>query len=55
MMKLVGLYDTKLAVILILSVLQSAYGTYLLSSVFRTFPTSLVEAAKIDRCNNGRY
>lgn len=51
MMKLVGLYDTKLAVILILSVLQSAYGTYLLSSVFRTFPTSLVEAAKIDGCN----
>lgn len=50
-MKMVGLYDTKLAVILIFSVLQSAYGTYLLSSVFRTFPVSLIEAAKIDGCN----
>lgn len=51
MMKMIGLYDTKLAVILILSVLQSAYGTYLLSSVFRTFPASIIEAAKIDGCN----
>ena len=51
LMKMVGLYDTKLAVILIFAVLQSAYGTYLLSSVFRTFPDSLLEAAKIDGCN----
>ena len=47
LMKMVGLYDTKLAVILIFAVLQSAYGTYLLSSVFRTFPDSLLEAAGI--------
>lgn len=51
LMKMVGLYDTKLAVILIFAVFQSAYGTYLLSSVFRTFPDSLLEAAKIDGCN----
>lgn len=50
-MKSLGLYDTKLAIILILSVLQSAYGTYLLSTVFRTFPVSLIEAAKLDGCN----
>ncbi len=50
-MKSLGLYDTKLSVILILSVLQAAYGTYLLSTVFRTFPISLIEAAKLDGCN----
>lgn len=50
----VRLYDTKLAVILIFSVLQSAYGTYLLSSVFRTFPASLIEAAKLDGCGKWR-
>jgi|SRR5690554_252487 len=50
----VRLYDTKLAVILIFSILQSAYGTYLLSSVFRTFPAQLIEAAKLDGCNKWR-
>ena len=50
-MKSIGLYDTKLAVIIILSVLQAAYGTYLLSSVFRTFPAALLEAARLDGCN----
>jgi raffinose/stachyose/melibiose transport system permease protein len=50
-MKSIGLYDTKLAVILILSVLQAAYGTYLLATVFRAFPVTLLEAAKLDGCN----
>ncbi len=49
--KLVGLYGTRLSVILILSVIYSAFGTYLLSSVFSTFEKGLLEAAKIDGCN----
>lgn len=44
----VGLYDTKLVVIIISSVLSSAFGTYLLSSVLTTFPPEILEAARID-------
>lgn len=44
----VGLYDTKLVVIIISSVLSSAFGTYLLSSVLATFPPEILEAARID-------
>ena len=36
--KEVGLYNTQLAVIIIFTVIQSAFGTYLLSSVLGTFP-----------------
>ncbi len=46
--KWAGLYDTRLAVIVILATLNSAFGTYLLTSVFRAFPRELVEAAMID-------
>lgn len=46
--KEVGLYDTRLAVIIIFTAVQSAFGTYLLSSVLATFPRELVEAARID-------
>jgi raffinose/stachyose/melibiose transport system permease protein len=49
--KLVGLYDTRLSVVLITATLHSAFGTYLLTSVFSTFPTDLLDAAKIDGCN----
>ena len=48
--KLVGLYDTRLAVIIVFTVIQGAFGTYLLSSVFGAFPRELVEAALIDGC-----
>jgi len=42
--KLMGLYDTRLSVILTLAVLHSAFGTYLLTSVFSsTFPRELIE------------
>jgi raffinose/stachyose/melibiose transport system permease protein len=44
----VGLYNTQLAVILIFTVIQSAFGTYLLASVFGTFPKELLEAAALD-------
>jgi raffinose/stachyose/melibiose transport system permease protein len=43
-----GLYDTRLGVIIVFIVIQSAFGTYLLSSVLSTFPRPLLEAARID-------
>lgn len=46
--KEVGLYNTRLAVIIIFTVIQSAFGTYLLASVLGTFPKSLLEAASLD-------
>lgn len=44
----IGLYDTRLAVIIIFSVIQCAFGTYLLSSVLSTFPRELLDAAALD-------
>jgi raffinose/stachyose/melibiose transport system permease protein len=44
----VGLYNTQLAVIIIFTVIQSAFGTYLLASVFGTFPKEILEAAALD-------
>ena len=49
--KSLGLYNTRLSVIIVLSVIQSAFGTYLLTSVFSTFPREILEAARIDGCN----
>lgn len=49
--KLIGLYDTRLAVILTFAALQSAFGTYLLTSVFSAFTRELIEAAIVDGCN----
>lgn len=46
--KSVGLYNTQLAVIIIFTAIHSAFGTYLLASVFSTFPKSLLEAAALD-------
>jgi raffinose/stachyose/melibiose transport system permease protein len=48
MAKATGLYDTQLAVIIIFSVIQSAFGTYLLSAVLGSFPRDILEAAEID-------
>ena len=42
------LYNTQLSVIIVFTVIQSAFGTYLLSSVFSTFPKEILEAARID-------
>ncbi|GGI03729.1 carbohydrate ABC transporter permease [Egicoccus halophilus] len=44
----VGIYDTRFAVIVIFTVIQSAFGTYLLSSVLAKFPTEILEAARVD-------
>ena len=46
--KATGLYNNQLSVIIIFTVIQSAFGTYLLSSVFSTFPPSILEAAALD-------
>lgn len=49
--KFVGLYNTQLAIIIIFVVIQSAFGTYLLSSAFSMFPREMMEAALIDGSN----
>ncbi len=49
--KQLGLYDTRLSVIIVFTVVQSAFGTYLLSSVMSAFPRPLLEAARIDGAN----
>ncbi|MEV0714419.1 carbohydrate ABC transporter permease [Asanoa sp. NPDC050611] len=46
--KQIGLYNTQLSVIIIFTVIQSAFGTYLLASVLGTFPKSVLEAAALD-------
>lgn len=52
MAKATGLYDTRFAVIIIFAVLQSAFGTYLLSTVLSTFPKEILEAAEMDGSNH---
>lgn len=43
-----GLSNSPWSVIIIFTVIQSAFGTYLLSSVLGTFPKALLEAAALD-------
>ena len=54
MFKRVGLYDNVWAIIIIFTVIQSAFGTYLLSSVYGTFPKEILEAASIDGAGRWR-
>jgi raffinose/stachyose/melibiose transport system permease protein len=48
--KFLKLYNTQLGVIIIFTVIQSAFGTYLLSSVLRSFPREVLDAARVDGC-----
>lgn len=48
MFKSVGLYDNVWSVIIVFTVVQAAFGTYLLASVFGTFPKEVLEAAALD-------
>lgn len=48
MSKSVGLYDNIWSVIIIFTVVQAAFGTYLLSAVYGTFPKEVLEAASLD-------
>lgn len=43
-----NLYDSLWGIIIIESVLQAAFGTYMLLSVLGTFPTEILEAAELD-------
>ncbi|MFV2104369.1 carbohydrate ABC transporter permease [Micromonospora sp. LOL_024] len=52
--KEVGLYNTRLAVIIIFTVIQAAFGTYLLASVLGAFPRTLLEAAALDGAGRWR-
>ncbi len=49
--KMVHLYDTQMSVILVSAAFNSAYGTYLMTSVLSSFNRELLEAAMIDGCN----
>jgi raffinose/stachyose/melibiose transport system permease protein len=46
--KEVGLYNSRLAIVIVFTAIQSAFGTYLLSSVYAAFPREMLEAAAID-------
>lgn len=48
MVKSLGLYDNIWGITVIMAVLQSAFGTYMLSSVLGTFPKEILEAARLD-------
>jgi raffinose/stachyose/melibiose transport system permease protein len=52
--KKAGLYDTRLSVIIIFTAIQTAFGTYLLSSVLSTFPREILEAARMDGASRFR-
>ncbi|WP_240506268.1 carbohydrate ABC transporter permease [Thermoactinospora rubra] len=46
--KAAGLYDTRLAMIIVFTAIQAAFGTYLLSAVLGQFPREILEAASMD-------
>ncbi|MFF9150490.1 carbohydrate ABC transporter permease [Streptomyces sp. NPDC014861] len=46
--KEMGLYDGKIGYTILVGITYSAFGTYLLSSVFASFPKELIEAASLD-------
>ncbi|WP_448631598.1 carbohydrate ABC transporter permease [Cellulomonas soli] len=50
----VGLGNNQWSVIIIFTVIQSAFGTYLLSSVLGTFPKALLEASALDGAGKWR-
>jgi raffinose/stachyose/melibiose transport system permease protein len=50
----VGLSNNQWSVIIIFTVIQAAFGTYLLSSVLGTFPPALLEAAALDGAGKWR-
>jgi raffinose/stachyose/melibiose transport system permease protein len=52
--KEVQLYDNLVSIIIIFTVIQSAFGTYLLTSVYAEFPTELLDAAAVDGAGKWR-
>ncbi len=49
-----GTLNTVWSIIIIFTVLQAAFGTYLLSGVLGTFPRELLEAAQVDGASRWR-
>ncbi|GGN69468.1 ABC transporter permease [Actinoplanes lobatus] len=49
-----GLYDSLIAIVIIFTVIQSAFGTYLLTSVYAEFPRELLDAAAVDGAGKWR-
>jgi raffinose/stachyose/melibiose transport system permease protein len=52
--KQLHLYDSLFAIVIIFTVVQSAFGTYLLTSVYAEFPTELLDAAEVDGASRWR-
>jgi ABC-type glycerol-3-phosphate transport system permease component len=52
--KSLHLYDTLTIVIIVFTVIQGSFGTYLLSSVYASFPTELLDAAEVDGAGRWR-
>jgi ABC-type glycerol-3-phosphate transport system permease component len=52
--KQLHLYDSLVVLIIIFTVIQGAFGTYLLSSVYDHFPRELIDAAEIDGAGRWR-
>lgn len=50
----VGLSASIWSVVIIFTVIQAAFGTYMLSSVLGTFPPALIEAAQLDGASRWR-
>jgi raffinose/stachyose/melibiose transport system permease protein len=50
----VHLYNSVWALVIIFSVIYSAFGTYMLSVVMGAFPSEILEAAKVDGANTRR-
>lgn len=49
-----GLNNSPWSIVIIFTVIQSAFGTYLLASVMGTFPVALLEAARLDGASRWR-
>jgi len=52
--KLAHLYDSLTILIIIFTVIQGAFGTYLLSSIYDHFPRELIDAAEVDGAGRWR-
>ncbi|HLL67410.1 MAG TPA: carbohydrate ABC transporter permease [Micromonosporaceae bacterium] len=52
--KALHLYDSLFAIIIIFTVIQGAFGTYLLTYVFDSFPRELLDAAEVDGAGRWR-
>ncbi|XVU21992.1 carbohydrate ABC transporter permease [Actinoplanes sp. CA-054009] len=52
--KEVGIYDNLISIVIIFTVIQAAFGTYLLTSVYTEFPVELLDAAAVDGAGRWR-